>query len=95
MHALFGRRFRCLSISTAPTAVGYADVIYQGHMRLRILLSSTQLSLPRNYVGSKLTLESVTELVALARQCDALCQSLPTSSGTVCPLPSRTPLPKT
>jgi len=52
-------------------------------MRIRIPLSATQLALPQRALGSKLTLESVTELVTLAQQYEILCPSLPTPSGTV------------
>ncbi len=95
MHALFGRRFALLSISTSPQAVGYANVIYQGHIGLRILLASTQLAPPRNYLGIKLTLESVTELVTLAHQCDGLCLFPPTSSGVAYRQPCKRPSPET
>ena len=81
MHALFGRSFALHSISTTPRAVGYAEVIYQEHMRLRIRLTSTQLAPSCNYLGTKLTLDSVTELVTFVHQCDGLCLFLPISSG--------------
>ncbi|MDJ0733511.1 MAG: hypothetical protein QNJ47_05380 [Nostocaceae cyanobacterium] len=68
MHPLFGRRFAVISISTPPSGGGYAVVAYQGHMRLRIPLSATQLSLPQQYISTKLTLKSVTELVTVATQ---------------------------
>jgi len=54
-----------------------------GDMRIRIPLSVTQLALPQRALGSKLTLESMTELVTLAEQYEILCPSLPTPSGTV------------
>jgi hypothetical protein len=95
MHPLFGRRFALLSISTSPRAIGYAAVIYQGHMQLRIPLSATQLASPRKYLGTKLTLESVTEFVTFTQQCDSLCPFLPTSSGAACPPLSKTRLSKT
>jgi hypothetical protein len=89
MHPLFGRRFALLSISTSPRAIGHAAVIYQGHMQLRIPLSATHLSAPAQSLGTKLTLESVTELVLLTQQCEALCPFFPTLSGTDCPPPSK------
>ena len=96
MHALYGRRFALLSISTSPQAVGYANVIYQGHMRLRIRLTSTQLAPPRSDLGTKLTLESVTELVTVAHQCDeSLCLLPRSSSGIACHRPCKRPSPET
>jgi hypothetical protein len=71
MHPLFGRRFTLLSVSTSPRAIGYASVIYQDHMQLRIPLSATHLAAPRESLGTKLTLESVTELVTVVHQGDA------------------------
>jgi hypothetical protein len=57
-------------------------VAYQGHMRLRIPLAATQLALPQEVLGTKLTWESVTELVTLAEQCEILCPSQPPPSGS-------------
>ena len=71
MHPLFGRRFALLSVSTSPRAIGYASVIYRNHMQLRIPLSATHLATPKELLGTKLTLESVTELVTFTHQCDA------------------------
>ena len=50
-------------------------------MRIRISLSATQLALPQRALGSKLTLESVTELVTLAQQYEVICPSQPAPSG--------------
>ncbi|WP_197036026.1 hypothetical protein [Fischerella sp. PCC 9605] len=89
MHPLFGRRFAVISISTPPSGEGHAVVAYRGHMRLRIPLSATQLALPKQYLRTKLTLESVTELVTLAKQCEVLCQSHPVRSGNASPQHSK------
>ena len=89
MHALYGRRFSVFSISAPPGAAGYADVHYKEPMRLRIYLDSTQLGLPRNYLGTKLTLESVTELVTFFYQCEIQCPSPPPKCGVACPLNSK------
>jgi hypothetical protein len=95
MHPLFGRRFVLLSVSTSPRAIGYASVIYEGHMQLRIPLSATHLASRTTVLGTKLTLESVTELVALIQQCESLCPFLPTKSGADCPPPSKPSSSKT
>lgn len=90
MHPLFGRRFAVISISTPRGGgAGHVVVVYQGHMRLRIPLSATQLSLPKQYLGTKLTLESVTDLVTLATECEVLCQSNPVKSGAASPRRSK------
>jgi hypothetical protein len=89
MHPLFGRRFAVISISTPPSGAGHVIVAYRSHMRLRIRIEATQLALPRRYLGTKLTLESVTELVMLAKQCEVLCPSNQMQSGTALPRRSK------
>jgi hypothetical protein len=89
MHPLFGRRFALISISTPPSGEGHVVVAYQGHMHLRIPISATQLALPKQYLCTKLTLESVTELVTLVKQCEVLCQSHPVKSGNASPQHSK------
>ena len=89
MHPLFGRRFAVVSLSNPPTGAGHAVVDYQGYMRLRIPVSATQLVSPQQYLGTKLTLEGVTELVTLAMQCEVLCQSHPLKSGAASPRPCK------
>jgi hypothetical protein len=64
-------------------------VTYQGHMHLRIPISATQLALPKQYLCTKLTLESVTELVTLVKQCEVLCQPHPVKSGNTLPQHSK------
>ncbi len=54
-------------------------------MRIRIPLSATQLALPRQNLGTKLTLESVTELVTLVQQSEILCPSHRMPSGAALP----------
>ena len=89
MHALYGRRFTVVSIVTPLGSPGYVDVLYKEPMRLRIDLDSTQLGLPRSHLGTKLTLESVTELVTLFHQCDVLCPSPLITSGIAYPQTSK------
>ncbi len=88
MHPLFGRRFAVISISNPPKGAGNVVVAYRGYMRLRIPLEATQLTPPQRYLSTKLTLESVTELVTLVFQCEVLCLSNPVQSGVASPRPS-------
>ena len=85
MHPLFGRKFEVISLSHSGQGFGSAIVKYQGHMRLRIPLSATQLTPTKRYLGTKITRDSVTELVTLASQCEVLCPSHRDKSGSVCP----------
>ncbi|GEM_PF-5205128 len=82
MHPLFGRRFAVVSLSTPPNGSGHVVVAYRGYMRLRVPIEATHLAPQHSYLGTKLTLESVTELVTLATECEVLCQSNPAQSGT-------------
>jgi len=77
-HPLFGRRFPLLSAyPQAPTAT-HVFVTYQGCMVLRIPRAGTNLlpQLPR--VSTTLTSHAITDLIALAEQCEVLC---PTPRG--------------
>lgn len=82
MHPLFGRRFQVAYFSSPRPNRGYVAVIYRGDIRLSIPRTATQLSPPRQTLGTKLMLESVTELVTLAQHYEVLCQPQPTPSGT-------------
>ncbi|MDJ0682390.1 MAG: hypothetical protein QNJ18_21325, partial [Xenococcaceae cyanobacterium MO_167.B52] len=75
MHPLFGRKFEVISLSHSGQELGSAIVKYQGYMRLRIPLSATQLTPSIQYLGTKITRDSVSELVTLASQCEVLCLS--------------------
>ena len=81
-HPLFGRRYQVAYFSSYRSNRGYVAVVYQGDMRLNIPRTATQLSALRQSLGTKLTLESVTEFVTLAQQYEVLCQPLPPPSGT-------------
>ncbi len=85
MHPLFGRKFEVISLSHSGQGFGHAIVKYQGQMRLRIPLSATQLTPTIQYLGTKITRDSVSELVTLASQCEVLCLSHHDKSGKVCP----------
>jgi hypothetical protein len=80
-HPLFGRRFPLLSAHPqAPTAT-HVFVTYQGFMVLRIPRAGTNLlpQLPR--VSTTLTSHAITDLIALAEQCEVLCPTPPGPSG--------------
>ncbi len=89
MHPLFGRRFFVVSTSTPRSGTGHVVVIYKEHMRLRIETEATQLVVQKHCLGTKLTLESVTELVTLATECEVLCPSNQAPSGVVLPQNSK------
>src|SRR4029453_7373218 len=80
-HPLFGRRFLVLSIASAPAAVGHVFVAYRDHIVLRIPLLATNLASPRPSGQSKLTFAAVTELLAVAAECEVLCPSIHLNSG--------------
>lgn len=78
-HPLFGRRFPLLSVSDPLRSVGHVFVSYKGYMVLRIEIEATDLVTDtRSTTPTKLTSQSVAELVELANQCEVLC---PTDRG--------------
>jgi hypothetical protein len=83
-HPLFGRRFPVLSISSPPQGAGSVLVQYREHMALRIPVLATNLASARSAPQTKLTLEAVAALVALAVECEVLCPSNPPKSGDDC-----------
>ena len=80
IHPLFGRKFTLVSLSNPAQGIGHAMVVYQDHMCLKIPLSATHLAMPRQSLGTKLTFESVTELVTVFQQYEAS-NAHPTPSG--------------
>ena len=80
-HPLFGRRFPLLSARPqAPTAT-HVFVTYQGCMVLRIPRAMTSLLPQPPRVSTTLTSHAITELIALAEQCEVLCRTTPEPSG--------------
>ena len=73
-------------------------VAYREHMRLRIPLSAISAQAHKLGAQTKLTLDSVTDLVTLAKQWEVLCPSNPKNSGSVSTsnfkTPSSTTLPR-
>ena len=83
-HALFGRRFPLLSLSSTLSRVEHVLVGFRGHMALRIPVSATNLAPTRPCPRAKLTLAAITELISLAEQCEVLCPSNRARSGDAC-----------
>ncbi len=84
MHPLFGRRFPLLSICAPLHGPGHVDVVYRQDMTLRIPRGATNLASPRPSPQTKLTHAAVTELIAIAEDCEVLCPSSPATSGSAC-----------
>lgn len=80
-HPLFGRRFPVHWRTAPPARDGHVFVHYQGTMVLRLPTAATSLAPPRPAAPTKLTLDAMTELVTLARYCEALCLPAPPLSG--------------
>ncbi|MBU0703209.1 MAG: Y4bD/Y4pK family protein [Chloroflexi bacterium] len=84
-HPLFGRRFPVLAIHRPQhNAGGHVIVAYREYMGLRIPYLSTNLAPSRPAGQTKLTGESLTDLISLAEQCEVLCLSNPQQSGRDC-----------
>jgi F420-0:gamma-glutamyl ligase-like protein len=83
-HALFGRRFPLLSLSSPPIRTEHVLVGFRGHMALRIPVNATNLAPARPCSRSKLTLAAISELISLAEQCEVLCPSNQARSGDAC-----------
>ena len=87
-HPLFGQRFAVVSVSRSrATRDGHVLVAYQGHVQLRLPVAATSLA-PRLPDGglSKLTVEAVEELIALAGDSGVLpCSSDPNAFGDAPP----------
>ena len=80
-HPLFGRRFPILSARPqAPTAT-HVFVTYQGFMVLRLPRTATTLLPQPPRVSTTLTSHAITDLIALAEQCEVLCHTIPELSG--------------
>jgi hypothetical protein len=81
-HPLFGRRFPLLSARPQPSMATHVFVAYQGCMVLRIPRTATNLLPQLSRVPTTLTSHAITELIALAEQCEVLCHTTPEPSGT-------------
>jgi len=81
-HPLFGRQFLLRPLGRPAHGPTHVLVAYRGHMTLRLPLVSTNLMAPRPLTPTKLTREAITDLLALAAQCGALCPADPTTCGS-------------
>jgi hypothetical protein len=90
MHPLFGRCFPLLTICSPLHGSGHVDVAYRQDMILRIPLNASNLAPPRPSPQTKLTHAAVTELIAVAEDCEVLCPPRPATSGSACPPLSNT-----
>jgi hypothetical protein len=79
---LFGRRFRVVRLCPLPRGEGFVDVFYREQIRLRIPLDATDrgTSILAQRL-TKVTLEGVQQVIALARECQESCRDNPTSFG--------------
>jgi len=83
-HPLFGRRFTVLRIPTTSQGSPYIWVAYREYMALRIPLLATNLITSQPMSQTKLTYQALTELVALAQECEVLCTTNLAKSGPDC-----------
>ena len=86
-HPLFGRRFQVLSISHPPQRPGHIIVAYRGSLRLRIPVQATDRT-PDNASRSRtrFTRYALLELLALLKECPAVCADHHGQSGTASPM---------
>ena len=83
-HPLYGRRFPIVSLSAPLQGGGRVRVAYRQQMTLQIALEATNLGPTRPHSQTKLTLEALTEFLALAEQYEVLCPTNLKKSGPVC-----------
>ncbi len=85
-HPLFGRRFRLIAVTRTLQSGGYARVEYRPGNPLTLPLGVTSLSpgLADGRARTKLTPESLAELVAIAGESEAVCPSTPETYGPAC-----------
>jgi hypothetical protein len=79
---LFGRQFHVVRLCLLPRGEGFVDVFYREHIRLRIPLDvtdrATSVLAQRR---TKVTLEGVHQLIALAKECQEACRDNLPASG--------------
>src|SRR4051794_23500624 len=80
-HPLFGRRFSFLSVTRNPRGPAFVLVAYRDAMRLRIPISSTNLTPSQiRPVRTKWTRDAAQELLSLVTEGDPSCHK-PGTSG--------------
>jgi hypothetical protein len=80
-HPLFGQRFSLRRIGNPERGATHVFVAYREQMTLRIPIAATTLFPTQPRLRTKLTLESVQELVTLAEQVQVACLPDPLRSG--------------
>jgi hypothetical protein len=79
---LFGRRFRVVRLCSLPRGEGFVDVFFREYIRLRIPLDATDRATSvLAQRRTKVTLEGVQQLIALAKECQESCRDNRPSSG--------------
>ena len=87
-HPLYGQRFPIHSLSHPTHGLGHVFVVYQEQIRLHIPLAATNLApCPRATHSTKLTLESIRQLLLLVKECTTSCRTDPPPSGNASPQP--------
>ena len=80
-HPLFGRHFPLRSPYPQQPQADHLFVAYQEWMVLRIPRAVTNLLPQPPRLSTTLTSHAITELIALAEQCEVLCRTSPEPSG--------------
>ena len=84
-HPLHGRRFPLLSASGSLRTAGYVWVEYRPGILLMLPIPATSLQpAAARYITTKLCLEALEDLVALAGESGGACPSSPRMSGRPC-----------
>ena len=81
-HPLFGRRFLLRSPYPQRPQADHVFVAYQEFMVLRIPRAATNLTPQPPRIPTTLTAHAITDLLALAAQCEVVCRTIPEPSGT-------------
>lgn len=85
-HPLHGRRFPLLSVSGSLRTAGYVWVEYRPGILLMLPIPATSLrSAAARGIATKLCLEALEDLVALAGGSEGACPSSLARSGRPCP----------
>ena len=88
-HPLFGRRFPLRAAAPQQPQAEHVFVAYQEGMVLRLPRAVTTLLPQPPRLSTTLTSHAITELIALAEQCEVLCRTSPEPSGPPSAPPSK------
>src|SRR6266516_3922742 len=90
-HPLFGRRFALISVSSPLQGAGSTFISYREYIVLRLPVTSTTLTLSQPVISTKLTSDTIKELLTIAEDCEAL--NALSAKPDLEALVSRTPTP--